>query len=65
MHLLEIQGLQKYFGGLAATRNVDYYINEGEIVALMGANGAGKTTLLHTLFRNIADGENELKFEMI
>jgi ABC-type branched-subunit amino acid transport system ATPase component len=38
---LEAQGLQKYFGGLAAIRNVEFYIKEGEIIGLTGPNGAG------------------------
>ena len=42
MHLLEVQGLQKYFGGLAATRNVNFHIQEGEIVGLTGLMGAGR-----------------------
>jgi branched-chain amino acid transport system ATP-binding protein len=42
--MLEIKGLSKYFGGLAAVEGFDLNINKGELVGLIGPNGAGKTT---------------------
>lgn len=45
MALLELRGVTKYFGGLAAVSDVDMDVKEGEIRALIGPNGSGKTTL--------------------
>jgi branched-chain amino acid transport system ATP-binding protein len=47
--LLEIEGLRVAYGRIEALREVDLTVEEGEIVALLGANGAGKTTTLRTI----------------
>ena len=47
--MLEIQGLNKSFGGLQAVKDVGFRVNEGEIVGLIGPNGAGKTTVMNLI----------------
>ena len=49
MPLLEAQDLQVFYGPVQALRKVSLHVDEGEMVALIGANGAGKTTTLRTL----------------
>ena len=49
MALLTVQDLQVSYGLIRAIKGVSFEVNEGEIVALIGANGAGKTTIMHAL----------------
>ncbi len=49
MALLEVNGITKVFGGLVAVENVDFKVNQGEIVSIIGPNGAGKTTVFNML----------------
>ena len=47
--LLKIENLSVFYGVIEAIKNISFEVNEGEIIALIGANGAGKTTILHTI----------------
>jgi len=49
MALLEVKGLSKYFGGLAAVSDLDFQVSEREILGLIGHNGAGKTTVFNVI----------------
>ena len=46
--MLEVKNLQVYYGVIQAIKKVSFKVEEGEIIALIGANGAGKTTIWHT-----------------
>jgi branched-chain amino acid transport system ATP-binding protein len=48
--LLRVEGVETYYGNIRALAGVSVSVNEGEIVALIGANGAGKSTLMMTIF---------------
>ena len=47
--MLEIRDLEVFYGMIQAIKGVSFEVNEGEVIALIGANGAGKTTILHTI----------------
>ena len=49
MALLEIDNIHSYYGHIHALKGVSLYVNEGEVVTLIGANGAGKSTTLRTI----------------
>lgn len=49
MALLEVTGLEVFYGVIQAIKGISFTVNQGEIIALIGANGAGKTTTLQTI----------------
>ena len=63
MSMLEVNDLQVYYGMIHAIKGVSFHVNEGEIIALIGANGAGKTTILHTITGLLAPKGGEVVFE--
>ena len=63
MAMLEVKDLQVYYGMIHAIKGVSFHVNEGEIIALIGANGAGKTTILHTITGLLAPKGGQVVFE--
>ena len=49
MALLEVKGLEVYYGVIRALKGIDFEVEEGQIVTLIGANGAGKTTTMQSV----------------
>ena len=48
MPMLEVQGVNTYYGNIHALKDVSIEVEKGEIVTIIGANGAGKSTMLKT-----------------
>ncbi|MCH5344759.1 MAG: ABC transporter ATP-binding protein [Acetatifactor sp.] len=63
MAMLEVKDLKVYYGMIQAIKGVSFHVNEGEVIALIGANGAGKTTILHTISGLLAPKEGSITFE--
>lgn len=63
MAMLEIKDLQVCYGVINAIKGVSFEVNEGEIIALIGANGAGKTTILHTITGLVPAKSGSIMFE--
>lgn len=63
MRILEGVELKKYFGGLAAISNVDFHIDQGEIVGLIGPNGAGKTSLFNLISGSLFPTTGVIRFK--
>lgn len=63
MRILEGQGVTKFFGGLAAVSNVDFHVDQGEILGLIGPNGAGKTTLFNLISAALPLSSGEIRFK--
>lgn len=49
MALLEVTGLEVFYGVIQAIKGISFEVSQGEVIALIGANGAGKTTTLQTI----------------
>ncbi|RYZ66927.1 MAG: ATP-binding cassette domain-containing protein, partial [Proteobacteria bacterium] len=47
--ILQVQDLNVFYGGIHALKGINFDVNEGEVVSLIGANGAGKTTTLRAI----------------
>jgi branched-chain amino acid transport system ATP-binding protein len=65
VHLLEGEKITKNFGGLTAVSEVDFFVEEGEILGLIGPNGAGKTTLFNLISASLVPKSGTITFKGI
>jgi len=63
MSLLQVKKVSRFFGGLAAVKDVSFEIRKGEILGLIGPNGAGKTTLFNVVNGFYAPSRGEVLFK--
>jgi len=63
MAMLEVKELQVYYGVIQALKDISFEVNQGEVIALIGANGAGKTTTLQTLTGLLPSKHGSIVFE--
>lgn len=63
MAMLEVRDLEVYYGMIQAIKGISFDVNEGEVIALIGANGAGKTTILHTVSGLLSAKAGTVNFE--
>ena len=63
MAMLEVKDIEVYYGMIQAIKGVSFEVNEGEVIALIGANGAGKTTTLHTITGLLSPKKGSVIFE--
>ncbi|MBR5583033.1 MAG: ABC transporter ATP-binding protein [Lachnospiraceae bacterium] len=63
MAMLEVKDLQVSYGMIQAIKGISFEVNQGEVIALIGANGAGKTTILHTVTGLLAPKAGSIMFE--
>ncbi|MFR5601609.1 MAG: ABC transporter ATP-binding protein [Lachnospiraceae bacterium] len=63
MAMLEVTDLEVYYGIIKAIKGISFTVDQGDIIALIGANGAGKTTILHTITGLIPSKAGKIVFE--
>ena len=63
MAMLEIRDLKVYYGMIQAIKGISFDVNQGEVIALIGANGAGKTTTLQTITGTLSPKSGSIFFE--
>lgn len=61
--VLEVDGLSKHFGGIAAVDGVSFEVQEGEILGLIGPNGCGKSTLFNCILGQLTPSGGEVKID--
>ena len=60
---LEVDGVSKTFGGVAANQDVSFTVAEGEILGLIGPNGAGKTSLFNSISGEVSPDAGEIRLD--
>ena len=60
--MLKVNSIHVFYGNIHAIKDVSFYVNEGEIVTLIGANGAGKSTILKTISGLIRPAVGTIEF---
>ena len=60
--LLKVSGLKVAYGGIQAVKGVDFEVQEGELVSLIGSNGAGKTTTMKAITGSLAIGAGDIEY---
>ncbi len=63
MAMLEVKNLEVYYGVICALKGIDFEVNQGEIVTLIGANGAGKTTTMQSVVGLIPKKSGTVTFD--
>lgn len=63
MAMLEVKDLEVYYGVIQAIKGISFRVEQGEVIALIGANGAGKTTTLHTITGLLSPKKGHVIFE--
>ena len=62
-HIIEVKGLTKHYGGIAANSDIDFAVNYGEIRGIIGPNGAGKSTFFKMLTCEVKPTAGTIKFD--
>ncbi len=61
--VLEVKGMKKYFGGIRAVDGVDFHVDKGEILGIIGPNGCGKSTLFNCILGQLTPTDGEVRLD--
>ena len=61
--MLKVENINVHYGVINAIKNVSFDVNDGEIVALIGANGAGKTSIMHAISGLVKVTDGSIMFD--
>ena len=63
VNIVTLAGVEKYFGAVRALTGVDFTVDAGECVGLVGHNGAGKSTLMHVLAGTLSPDKGQINVQ--